>query len=162
MLRARAGRPPANRPRSHREQERGRVRGCREHLLCGQSRRRRHRLRHPAEVRHRRPRLRAGLCVHRSGPGQRKPAQLPFLPCPSRLQGGQQGHPQVRGRQGQGQPRYRARCRHAEDGPQSRCRDRRVGRRRLRASDPGRPGDGRPRGSHQLPGQHLVGPDGRR
>jgi hypothetical protein len=47
---------------------------------------------------------------------QREPAQLPRLPAPQQLQGRQQGHPQVRRRQGQGQPRHRARRRHDEDG----------------------------------------------
>ena len=63
---------------------------------------------------------------------------------PEPLQGRQQGHPQVRRRQGQGEPRHRARRRHDEDRPEPRRRDRRVGRRRLRPGDPGRPGDGRP------------------
>ena len=35
------------------------------------------------------------------------------------------------------------------------------GRRRLRPRHPGGPGDGRPGGGHQLPRQHLLGPDGR-
>ena len=96
-------------------------------------------------------------------PGEREPAQLPLLPCPPRLQGREQGHPQVRRRQGQGQPRHRARRRHDEDGPKPRRRDRRQRRRRLRARHPRGPGDGRPRRSHQLPRQHQLGPDrGRR
>ena len=61
------------------------------------------------------------------------------------LQGRQQGHPQVRRRQGQGEPRHRARRRHDEDRTQPRHRRRRVGRRRLRLRHPRGPGDGRPR-----------------
>ena len=42
----------------------------------------------------------------------------------NQLQGRQQGHPQVRRRQGQGEPRHRARRRPDEDRPQPRHRDR--------------------------------------
>ena len=109
------------------------------------------------------PRSRARLRLHRARPGQREPAQLPRLPAPQQLQGRQQGHPQVRRRQGQGEPRHRARRRHDEDGPEPRHRDRRVGRRRLRAGHPRRPGAGRPGRGHQLPRQHQLRPDrGRR
>ena len=142
---ARARRPgDTSDPRSHREQERRRLRGRGEHLLCGQGRRRGHRLRHAPQVGHGRARPRARVRIHRPGSRQREPAQLPRLPAPPRLQGRQQGHPQVRRRQGQGEPRYRARRRHDEDRPEPRHRDRRVRRRRLRTGHPRRPGDGRP------------------
>ena len=79
------------------------------------------------------------------------------------LQGRQQGHPQVRRRQGQGEPRHRARRGPDEDRAEPGRRRDRVRRRRLRARDPRRPGDGRPVRGHQLPRQHVVGPDrGRR
>ena len=75
-----------------------------------------------------------------------------------RLQGRQQGHPQVRRRQGQGEPRHRAGRRHDEDRPEPRHRDRRLRRRRLRAGHPRRPGAGRPRRGDQLPRQHQLRP----
>ena len=126
-------------------QERRRLRGRGEHLLRGQGGRRGHRLRHAAEVGHRRTRLRPRVRLHRARPGQREPAQLPPVPRAPPVQGRQQGHPQVRRRQGQGEPRHRARRRPDEDRPQPRHRRHRVGRRRLRLGDPRRPGDGRPR-----------------
>ena len=156
-----AGPPPHH--RSQCGQERRRLRGRGEHLLRGQGGRRGHRLRHAAEVGHRRTRFRPRVRVHRARPGQREPAQLPPVPRAAPVQGRQQGHPQVRRRQGQGEPRHRARRRPDEDRAQPRHRRHRVGRRRLRLRDPRRPGDGRPVRGHQLPRQHVVGPDrGRR
>ena len=150
---------PPNHSRSHSGEERRRLRGRGEHLLRGQGGRRGHRLRHASEVGHRRTRFRPRVCLYRARPGQREPAQLPPVPRPPPVQGRQQGHPQVRRRQGQGEPRHRARGRHDEDRAQPGRGRHRVGRRRLRAGDPRRPGDGRPRRGHQLPRQHLVGPD---
>ena len=153
----------APRHRSHSGQERRRLRGRGEHLLRGQGGRRGHRLRHAAQVGHRRTRFRPRVRLHRARPGQREPAQLPPVPRATPVQGRQQGHPQVRRRQGQGEPRHRARRRPHEDRAQPRHRRDRVRRRRLRLRDPRRPGDGRPRRGHQLPRQHVVRPDrGRR
>ncbi len=40
--------------------------------------------------------LRPGVCLHRAGSREREPAPVPCLPWPQRLQGREQGHPQVR------------------------------------------------------------------
>ena len=74
-------RPTENDSRSQGGQERRRLRGRGEHLLCGQGGRRGHRLRHAAQVGHRRARFRPRVRLHGARPGQREPAQLPRLPA---------------------------------------------------------------------------------
>ena len=77
------GREGPDRPNHHRShcgQERRRLRGRGEHLLRGQGGRRGYRLRHAAEVGHRRTRFRPRVCLYRARPGQREPAQLPPVP----------------------------------------------------------------------------------